>query len=236
MAKYPYITTIAKLREFIGKIAHMGVPDSVNTRWLPTVGYASNNHRPIISILKHIGFLDENKPTERWRMFRDNTQAMRVMAEAVKEGYSDLFTLYPDAATRSDAELKNYFRGQMAGGDKVIASTVGTFKTLCSFADFTNTDAEASPQDLAISQETKSSFATERSIVNDTHTVHLHIDIHMNIDASASPAHVDPIFASMARHLLGRERLLIEPSQNDKPIDRSVNGAGDVVDKHEQSE
>ena len=235
MAEFPYINTVGKLREFVSKIPNMGVPESVNTRWLPTVGFPSNNHRPIITILKHIGFLDGNKPTERWRMFRDNTQAKQVMAQAIMEGYSDLFTLYPDAATRSDTELKNYFRGIMDGGDKVIAYTVSTFKTLCAFADFSNTNAEASPQDLAISQEARSSLTAQSSNVNGSHTVHLNIDIHMNIDASASSDNVDNIFASMARHLLEYESLSLGPSQNDELTDGSVNGAGDIVDSHKQS-
>ena len=89
MADFPYINTTGKLREFISKIDDMGVPDSVSTKWLPTVGFGSTNHRPLVGIMRFIGFVSGNKPTERWSSFRDATQAKRVMAEGIAEGYSN---------------------------------------------------------------------------------------------------------------------------------------------------
>ena len=80
MAEYPYINTTGKLQEFFAKMSEIQVPPAANTKWLPKIGFGSNNHRPILKILRFLGFLDGTKPTERWKAFRDNTQAGRVMA------------------------------------------------------------------------------------------------------------------------------------------------------------
>ena len=206
MAEYPYINTIGKLQEFIEKISEMSVPISANTNWLPTVGFASRNHRPIIKIMKFIGFLDGNSPTQRWQSFRDNTQAARVMADGIRSGYADLYRTYDDAHERSDEELRNFFKGKMSGGDQVIGSTVSTFKTLCSFADFSGMAGNVAAQRENGRQDSENSNATLASPPNniDPSAPALHIDIQVHISADASETQIDKIFESMAKHLYGK--------------------------------
>ena len=136
MTDYPYIKTPGKLKEFLQKIPAMGVPKSVSTRWLPKVGFKSANHRPIIRIMDFLGFINSNKPTERWRSYLVTKNARRVLAEGIAEGYGELFDAYPDAELRSDAELKVFFQKHIATSDQAVNSTIGTFKALCSLADF----------------------------------------------------------------------------------------------------
>ena len=110
MTDYPYIKTTAKLKEFLQKIPSLGSPPSVSTRWLPKVGFKSANHRPIIRIMDFIGFIKSNKPTERWRLYQVKTNSRHVLAEAIAEGYSELYNVYPDAHRRSDSELREFFK------------------------------------------------------------------------------------------------------------------------------
>lgn len=206
MAEYPYINTTGKLQEFIEKISTIGVPDSANTQWLPTVGFGSTNHRPIIKIMKFIGFLDGNTPTQRWKSFRDNTQATSVMAEGIRAGYSDLFQFYDNAHERSDEELKNFFKGKMTGGDQVISSTLSTFRILCSFADFEKIAGNgARPADNGH----RESERVDAGVVSPPNSIDpaapaLHIDIQVHISADASETQIDKIFESMAKHLYGK--------------------------------
>ena len=205
MADYPYINTAGKLREFISKINNMGVPDSVSTKWLPTVGFGSTNHRPIIGIMRFIGFLSGNKPTERWISFRDATQGKHVMAKGIREGYSELFLLYNDAHDRTDEELKNFFKGKMTGGGQVIANTVATFKALCSFADFSPTD-ESDDRKPATNQVSQAALPIPQ-VASDQFApvVPLHIDVQVHISSDASGEQIDHIFSSMSKHLFRKD-------------------------------
>jgi len=203
---YPYINTVGKLHEFIDMIPSISVPDSATTNWLPSIGFRSRNHRPIIKVLKFIGFLEGNTPTQRWKSFRDNTQAAEVMAEGIRAGYSDLFEVYNDAHTRSDEELKNYFKGKMTAGEQVVASTVSTFKTLCSFADFDailSNGAGLTDNGDKKTHSNSGALASQPAL-SDNLAPALHIDIQVHISADAPPEQIDKIFESMAKHLYSK--------------------------------
>ncbi len=201
MGEYPYINTVGRLREFVSKIPDWGVPESVTTKWLPTVGFGSTNHRPIIRILRFIGFIEGNRPTQRWLAYRDNSQSQRVMAECLWSGYSDLFKMYPDAQLRTDDELKNYFKGKTTAGDQVVSSTVNTFKALCSFADFSKVE---NTSDRASGGKPESSDTLANHNIQGVHNepnIPLHIDVQIHISADTSNEQIDLIFSSMAKHL-----------------------------------
>ena len=140
---YPYSLKLSSLKEFIEKIQTIGVPDRINTRTLPSLGYKVKNDRPIPTVLKFIGFLDEKGvPNENYKAFRNRSQAGFIMAKQIKSAYGELFTLYPNACERSETELNDYFRSKTTAGDKVVKQTTLTFKTLCSFADFSGTQLQ----------------------------------------------------------------------------------------------
>lgn len=203
MREYPYINTTGKLREFISMISSMGVPESVSTKWLPTIGFGSTNHRRIIGVMRSIGFVAGNKPTQRWVSFRDASRSKQVMAEALRDGYADLFSLYPNAHERNDLELKNYFKGQMKGGEQVIANTVSTFKALCSFADFGEPGTVLTLDNSSALPTAASESRLTHNVGGIAHGVTINIDIHLNISEEADTLHIDKVFRSMGQNLLG---------------------------------
>ena len=213
MTDYPYIKTTVKLKEFLQKIPSLGTPASVSTRWLPKVGFKSANHRPIIRILDFIGFIKSNKPTERWRAYQDKRNSRRVLAEGIAEGYSELFKAYPDAERRSDAELRDFFVNHVSASEQAIDSTIGTFKALCSLADFnrkrvkraaTARKRREAAKPLAIDSDA-SAIATADSpaTIPETPTIHTDIQIHIHPDADADQ--IREIFKNMARYLYNRD-------------------------------
>lgn len=204
MADYPYINTTGKLKDFFEKIQGMGVPSSATTKWLPSIGFGSKNYRPIIKILKFIGFIDSsNKPTNKWNAYRVKSQSKTVMASCIMDSYSDLFQQYPDAHKRKDEDLTSFFTHHSTFGIQVIKNTVSTFKALCLLADFeqlhadNNTDNIEEPEPSQPQQvATPPAVATPSSVVPS-----VHIDIQVHISSDASPEQIDKIFESMAKHL-----------------------------------
>lgn len=213
MTDYPYIKTTGKLKEFLEKIPSMDLPNSVSTRWLPKVGFKSNNHRPIIRILDFIGFISSNKPTDRWRSFRVKSESRRILAEGVVEGYGELFRLYPDAYQRSDKELRDFFQSYLTASDQVTKATIGTFRALCSLANFaqpnvSNTIVRETPEIPAkrrqgASAASESLTAPSPAPPMENPTVHIDIEIHIHPDADADQ--IRDIFKNMATYLYNRE-------------------------------
>lgn len=205
MTEYQYTTVPGKLDGLFRKIRDMGIPEKANTKWLSTIGYKSSNDRGLARILGFIGFIDESgTPTELWKKYRGNNHK-QVLAEGIRLGYAELFDIYPDAYTRNNDELENFFSTRSSAGKQVISRTVNTFKTLCDLADFrsvpTKTEAGIAPKNTEVSQTVIEPMLepTNSKVLQPTPS--LHIDIQIHISSDASPEQIDHIFASMAKHL-----------------------------------
>lgn len=114
-------------------------PQAFNRRFLEGLGYKSSSDRLIINVLKALGFLSsDNKPTERYFEFLDQTQAGRVLGKALEEAYSDLYEINTKAQDLSKSEVQNKLRtltrGQFSEG--VLGKMAMTFKELSKHADF----------------------------------------------------------------------------------------------------
>lgn len=207
MAEYPYINTIGKLREFVSKIPDWGVPEFVTTKWLPTVGFGSANHRPIIRIMRFIGFIEGNKPTNRWLAYRDNSQSQRVMAEGLLSAYSALFQIYPDAQLRTNDELREFFEERISAGEQVKSNAVNTFRALCSFADFSKVENSHNLFSDGIPADKETSVNHTSQGIQYEPNIPLHIDIQIHISADTSNEQIDMIFSSMAKHLYNLRKI-----------------------------
>lgn len=197
MADYKYTTVVGKLEGVLEKIRTTGVPAKANFDWLKTLGYTSSNDKSIPPILKSLGFIDgSNVPTSKWREYRGGKHR-QVLGEALREAYSELFSLYPEACSRSDAELESFFRMQTDGGDQVVKKLVGTFKVLCANADVGGqVSIDATPATPSNPPAANSKGASTSGTAPS-----LHIDIQVHISPESSAEQIDQIFASMAKHI-----------------------------------
>ena len=204
MADFPYTSVTGKLRAFFEKIQMVGKPDNVDVKWLASVGFTATNDRTIVPILKFVGFVDQaGAPTDKWMTYRDKSRAAKVLAQAIREGYAELFRLYPDACRRSDDELKAFFTTKTKGAAQVVAKTVATFKTLCGLADFSDAAAPV----VAPSQTPPTSDATSAGLPAKTlqslgANVAVIVNIQLTLPETADETVYDKLFAAMKKHLL----------------------------------
>ena len=224
MPDFPYMQTTGRMKDFFSKVPSLAAPDLVTIKWLSSVGFKSKNDRPVIGILEFIGFTASKKPTDRWTAFRDSSQSTRVMAEGIKQGYSDLFSTYPDAHDRDEKDLRNFFTANKStAGEQVIRKTLNTFRALCTLADFSQMQADESPADQR-AKKSKSKSKSKKTSVSKAKTVSghaqtiaaqpiaapsptpsLHIDIQVHISSDADAAQIDQIFKSMATHIYQKD-------------------------------
>ena len=137
MAKALYTPNPPNVIRFFATIQGVGVPTKVNRAYLATVGFKSSNDHALIGLSKSLGFLDASgNPMARWSDYKDKNKAPKVMTDAIKTAYTDLYSTYPDAEKKDDATLQNYFARTSGVAESVARLMVRTFKNLCGLADF----------------------------------------------------------------------------------------------------
>ncbi|MDD5473900.1 MAG: DUF5343 domain-containing protein [Candidatus Methanoperedens sp.] len=205
MSDFPYSNATGKIKPFFEKIHQVGIPEAADKKWLASIGFMGTNDQRIVSVLKFIEFVDQSgKPTDRWVEYRDKSRFKKVLAEAIKKGYAELFQTYPDAHQRNVDELKNFFSTRTKGGAQVISYTVTTFNNLCEMADFNNITREPqASQEQAPRQETKVELGTTKNITQGLGAgVAININIQLTVPDTTDEVVYDKFFAALKKHLL----------------------------------
>lgn len=198
MKKAPYTPNPKNVKEFFKTIQGIGTPTKVDIAYLPTIGFKSANDRYLVGLSKSLGFVDTTgKATPRWSDFRDRAKAPKVMADAIKTAYADLYSTYPDAEKRDDATLTNYFASTSGVAASVAKLMVNTFKNLCEFADFEAvavTEPVTTPTAPAIKREVAEITTGARPIT-------VNINIQLQLPATEDATIYDTLFSALKKHL-----------------------------------
>jgi len=115
-------------------------PERFSLKFLENLGFQSTNDRLFIGILKDLGFLNrDGAPQTRYFEFLDRSRSKQVLAEGIRDAFSDLFAINIRANELSTEDVKNKLRTMFAGRktDLVISNIAKTFSALCEYADFT---------------------------------------------------------------------------------------------------
>ncbi len=113
-------------------------PDTFSTRFLSeTLGLKSTGDRPLISLLKTLGFVDAaGKPTGDYDALKNPERAPYAIGAAIRRAYAPLFAADENAHTRASDQLKGLI-SQVAGTDegmtKRIAWTLGALLKVAKF-------------------------------------------------------------------------------------------------------
>lgn len=206
MADVVYTTVPGKISALLNKIRTVGIPAKVTNAWLKTIGFTSSNDGSLIGVLRLIGLIDASGvPTSRWNQYR-GAKHKEILGDAIREGYADLFAVYPNAYEQSNIDLENVFSTSTKGGKQVISKIVSTFRGLSDQAVFNEQSAEhieigAGALHLPVADNPVSRNKAASSGSGPS----LHIDLQIHISPDASTEQIDQIFASMSKHLYGRQ-------------------------------
>jgi len=207
MADFVYTTVPGKIKMLLAKIRQVGIPPKATVQWLKTLGFSSSNDSSLLGVLKFVGLIDSNGvPATAWSGYR-GAHYKSVLGDAVRRGYNELFSVYPDADRRSQTELDHVFSTNSTAGKQVIAKTIATFKALADEAEFSVAGEEANRLASASSAHLPVPAALKQSKQSVPGALpNLHIDVQVHISPEASPDQIDQIFASMAKHLYGARK------------------------------
>lgn len=185
----------------LNKIRDGQAPSAVTQQLLKDWGFSSSSDRAFIPLLKSLGFLSATgQPTQRYHDYRDHSQSKRVMAEALRDAYGDLF-LIKEKPTKSDnAAVTGKFKSFHNTSDDVAQRMSKTFFALLDLADL-NADGAVSDSQLERAEEqlVEESEAIQKKSVGFSG---LHYNIQIHLPATKEVEVYNAIFKSLREHLI----------------------------------
>jgi len=201
MAQFPYTQNTGSLKKFLEKIPTIGIPDKVTQRFLESLGFKSRNDRSIMGVLKHIGFTDESGvPTDTWNKYRNKSRSSIILAESIKNSYSELFSLYSDAHRKDNEAIRDYFSTKTSVGEKALQDIIKTFKALVELANFENIHKKETTDVKEKSEE--NNHIINKTQIETKSGLTININIELAIPATNDPKTYDLFFSALKKHLL----------------------------------
>lgn len=215
-----YMLTAKNLPAVFEAIRNAGVPERFTHSFLKQLGFTSSGDRAVISVMKSLRFLDESStPTDRYKRYRNPSLSGAVMAEALRDAYSDLFTIKESAYSMPAGEMKGAFKRLSGKGDSAAEKMTATFRALAKLADW-SPEAAAAAADASGADENDAAGHEEekpppkkrrkRTSVEDdddeeeepppAFTPTLRHDIHVHLPPTQDVKVYDAIFRSLRDH------------------------------------
>jgi len=184
-------------------------PERFSLKFLENLGFTSTNDRLFIGILKDLGFLNrDGAPQQRYFDFLDRNRAKQILAEGIREAFSELFAINVQAHDFTLDQVRNKLRTLYAGKktDLVVGNIAKTFRALCEYADFS---APASPKPAETPPSGEKAAEQLRPEKHEKSAGHLSeirvsgLQYHINIvlPDTRDQAVFDAIFKSLREHL-----------------------------------
>jgi len=207
-----YLMTTKNLDAFLKSIQSAKAPERFTIQFLKQLDFNSSNDRLFLGVLKALGFIDDGGvPKQRYFDFLDQGQSARVLAEGIREAYSDLFNVNKNAQTLSVDEVKNKLRTLTLGqkSDNVVSLMANTFKALSDLADWKAASPPSTPAHAAVTEKkpedaaktTPPPIAVPPNVDTGARPLQLHYDIQIHLPESRDAAVFDAIFAALRKHL-----------------------------------
>src|ERR1700733_7342216 len=139
-----YVQVYGQLPEVFKRLSDGQAPEKFTRQYVKDLGFQSASFHALIPLLKGLGFLSsDGVPTARYHAYRDQSQARRVMAEALRDAYSDIFTIKAEPTDADRALIEGKFKSAHNTSDRVAKLMASTFLALLSLADLKSASAKA---------------------------------------------------------------------------------------------
>ena len=154
-SKLPYMVSVGLIPKILEKIQNAKRPERFTQDFLETkLGHSGGSARPIIPLLKRMGFLGtDGVPTVLYDQFRNPETQGFAVAEGMKKAFTELFDRNEYIYDLSRDKLTGQVI-EITGGTKDDSRTkaiVGTFSALKELADFEGEE----PQNLVSEQKSE---------------------------------------------------------------------------------
>lgn len=190
-----------KIPDFFKTIREGTAPDKFTQQYLVDIGFGSSNFRILIPLLKELGFLtSDGQPTDRYKDYLDSSRSRAVLGKAVKENYSDIFTITKNPTKADFDKISGKFKSTFNLSDLQAERNANTFLALVSPSDFT--DANDEPEPPAQLSSNSEAVNPERVASNGARVLGLRYDIAIHLPATKDIEVYNSIFKALKEHLV----------------------------------
>lgn len=202
-----YVQIYGQLANFFDTIRQGQAPEKFTRQHLKDIGFKSSNHHAIIPLLKALNFLTaDGTPTQRYRDYLDKTRSRKILGEALREAYSDIFTIRANPKKADKASIAGKFKSTFNSSDNVADLQASTFLSLLQNADIedsTEPVTEVADNDNSESEPEHSSkpelVAVQKGKPGE---VRLSYNIQIQLPATKDIEVYNAIFKSVREHLI----------------------------------
>src|SRR5882762_4939488 len=134
----PYLPSNKNVKALFDKILTAQKPATFTHDYLlNTIGLKGTNDRPLITLLRNLGFLNTaNVPTTAYDLLKNNSTAKAAIAEGIRNAYEPLFKANEQANTLGSDDLKGLI-SQVSGAEAGMVDRIAsTFSALVKLGDF----------------------------------------------------------------------------------------------------
>jgi hypothetical protein len=136
------------LPAIFSKIIEGAAPEKFTVAHLKGIGFTSSNDQGALPLLKDLKFLTaDGAPTPRYHQYRDKSQSKRVLGEALREAYEDLFHINENPSEADRAAITGRFKSTHNATDLVAERQAATFYSLLKLADLSGPRATKKVQE-----------------------------------------------------------------------------------------
>jgi len=199
----PYVTVVGTLTRILDKIKEAGTPETFNPDFLSTkLGFKGGNYRTFIPWAKKLGLLNsDGTPTALYKKFRNPSTSKASMAEAIKIGYSELYTRNEYCHELDRKALKGLIMETTGEphDSRVVELMVATFFNAKSQADFeaSGNDGIKEENNVDKNHETKTEVSHVKKM-----NLGLNYTINLVLPKTDDPSVYNAIFKSLRENLL----------------------------------
>lgn len=198
-----YVQVYGQLPDFFQKISEGQAPSQFTRQILKDLGFKSSNHHAFIPLLKALGFLSaDGVPTSRYHEYRSAAQSRRVMAEALREAYADLFIIKEKPTETDRTLIEGKFKSTHNVKDRLAKLMANTFFSLLALSDLEGV-AVPKPKVEKHLKEKEEKQKEENDEAKLIAPPGLHYNIQIHLPATKDIEVFNAIFKSLKEHLLG---------------------------------
>ena len=159
----------------------------------------------MIPLLKALGFLSaDGSPTARYHAYRDHSQARKILGQAVRETYGDLFTIKAQPTEADKSLIEGKFKSAHNTSERVAKLMASTFYSLLPLADLTTASHTPSPLPTPAAEPKVTAKPPEdfKNPLGPTVGPTLHYNIQIHLPATKDVEVFNAIFNSLREHLI----------------------------------
>lgn len=205
------VQVYAQLKTLFDTLRQGQAPEKFTREFLKDIGFTSSNHLAFVPLLKGLGFLTpDGLPTQRYRSFLDKTLSGKILAEALKEAYGDIFVLKTRPTKDDRALIEGKYKSTYNLSDLQAERAARTFLALLELADqdalYAPAVAETTPSPQPPAKPSEDDEARMLPIRHkrsgSAESVGLHYNIQIHLPATKDLEVYNAIFKSIREHLL----------------------------------